>query len=453
MFDCTIEYRKGKKNGNADALSRMVDASELNQTEMDPNPITINAINIQNNLINADQLMDTDIKWLYDLKRSFKKEAPTLNSIRSDLNKERRSLFAQWNRIRISGKNLYREYNDNEGNIKFQYIVPKNQRLAILNAAHDHIYSGHLGHDKTVNRIIPKFYWPNSFKEIAAHVKSCISCQEIKTPNRYNEAPLQPIRPRKPGQVWTSDIMGPIKTTANGYSYILVICDHFSKWVEIYALKTISALEVSKCITNSICQHGIPEQILTDQGSNYMSELMAEVWELLDIHKTRTTPFHPECDGLSEKFNQTLRKMISAYVNESHSNWDENLNILAFAYNTSVHGSTGCTPFEITYGYKPKVPLDLMISEIELDLQLTPGEYAANLQATFDTAYKHVASNRDLKMDRAKINHDRQIRAANFEIHDQVKLINTTFDKTQTKKFKKKWVGPYKIVAKWETTT
>ena len=87
----------------------MVDASELNQTEMDPNPITINAINIQNNLINADQLTDTDIKWLYDLKRSFKKEAPTLNSIRSDLNKERRSLFAQWNRIRISGKNLYRE--------------------------------------------------------------------------------------------------------------------------------------------------------------------------------------------------------------------------------------------------------------------------------------------------------------------------------------------------------
>ena len=119
MFDCTIEYRKGKKNGNADALSRMVDASELNQTETDPNPITINAINIQNNLINADQLMDTDIKWLYDLKRSFKKEAPTLNSIRSDLNKERRSLFAQWNRIRISGKNLYREYNDNEDNIKF----------------------------------------------------------------------------------------------------------------------------------------------------------------------------------------------------------------------------------------------------------------------------------------------------------------------------------------------
>ena len=140
--------------------------------------------------------------------------------------------------------------------------------------------------------------------------------------------------------------------------------------------------------------------------------------------------------------------MISAYVNESHSNWDENLNILAFAYNTSVHGSTGCTPFEITYGYKPKVPLDLMISEIELDLQLTPGEYAANLQATFDTAYKHVASNRDLKMDRAKINHDRQIRAANFDIHDQVKLINTAIDKTQTKKFKKKWVGPYKIVAK-----
>jgi hypothetical protein len=78
-----------------------------------------------------------------------------------------------------------------------------------------------------------------------------------------------------------------------------------------------------------------------------MSELLSEVWELLDIYKKRTTPFHPEADGLSEKWNSTLKKMISAYVNEHHTNWDEHLNVLAFANNKSVHEATKCTPFEV----------------------------------------------------------------------------------------------------------
>ena len=175
---------------------------------------------------------------------------------------------------------------------------------------------------------------------------------------------------------------------------------------------------------------------------------MSEIWELLDVRRSRTTPFHPQCDGLSERFNQTLIRMIAAYVDEFHTNWDENLNILAFAYNTSTHASTKCTPFETLYGYKSKVPLDLMFKNVDIELTLTADEYAANLKNTFESAYKIVETNRDVKMNTAKINHDRVVRAANFNLNDQVKMIDHSIDRKKTKKFKKFWKGPYTIISK-----
>jgi hypothetical protein len=166
MFDLTIEYRKGTANANANALSRMTDASELkHDISSELNPVLINAIHIQNNLLSSTQMEDPDLKWFHALKLNHTDQPPTIDK-KDELNDERRSLFAQWNRIRVSGQNLFREYTDSELNIKFQYIVPKGQRRTILEAAHDNIWSGHLGYDKTLHRVIPKFYWQS-------HLGSC----------------------------------------------------------------------------------------------------------------------------------------------------------------------------------------------------------------------------------------------------------------------------------------
>ena len=97
------------------------------------------------------------------------------------------------------------------------------------------------------------------------------------------------LQPSKAFEIVTSDLMGPIHpVTKKGNKYILVICDHFTKWVEVYAMKTITAAEVAKKLMKTICQHGIMEQILTDQGTNFQAELMKELYELLDVHQTRT---------------------------------------------------------------------------------------------------------------------------------------------------------------------
>ena len=93
----------------------------------------------------------------------------------------------------------------------------------------------------------------------------------------------------------------------------------------------------------------MPEEIISDQGRNYESRIMEEVTELLDIHKKRTTPYHPQCDGQTERFNQTLLGMLRCFVEENAIDWDEWIPKLCLAYRTAVHKSTGKSPFELVW--------------------------------------------------------------------------------------------------------
>ena len=198
----------------------------------------------------------------------------------------------------------------------------------------------------------------------------------------------------------TTDILGPLERNEMGNKYILVVCDHFTKCAEAFPLKTMTAEEVASKLMLVICKHGVPDAILSDQGSNFQSYLIAELWELLDVHKLRTTPYHPECDGLSERFNRTLISMVSAFIDEKQDNWDKLLPMLTFAYNTAVHGTTKCTPFELIYGRKPKIPLDVICDEKKVNLQLTPEDYAENVSKVLEDIFKRVRQNTGVKMDK-----------------------------------------------------
>jgi hypothetical protein len=225
---------------------------------------------------------------------------------------------------------------------------------------------------------------------------------------------------------------------------VLVVCDHFSKYVEIFPLKTQTAEDVADCLLQFVCRHSMPETILSDQGTNFQSEMLADLYDLLDIHKVRTTPYHAQCDGMSERFNRTLQAMLKHYANEEANNWDLHIPLLQFAYNTEVHYSTKATPFEIIYGRKPTIPADVVFGHLEMDLLLQPESYAAEIQDGFKVAYEVVAANRDVRMDNNKLNSDRKVRGCKFEKDDLVWLLHDTL-KGVKRKFSKKWTGIYQI--------
>ena len=212
-----------------------------------------------------------------------------------------------------------------------QYIVPKHQRFEILENAHDIKTSGHLGINKTCDKIKDRFYWPSWENEVRKYILSCEICQKIKASAVNRLAPLQPILPTRPMQIITTDCMGPMPTSLNRNKYAIVIIDHFTKWVEVHAIKDTTTKTIAKIITKYVCRHGIPDQILSDQGTGYQGELLEQVYDFLDIHKTKTAAYHPECDGLSERFMRPLKAMISSYVQENQKDWDQNLDQTAFA--------------------------------------------------------------------------------------------------------------------------
>ena len=139
--------------------------------------------------------------------------------------------------------------------------------------------------------------------------------------------------------------------TARENQYIFVMSDHFTKWVEAVPMTNQRAKTVAKAFVDEVVtRHGVPSKLLTDQGRNFEADLMRQVFNLLDVKKLRTSPYHPQTDGQVKRLNRTLKQILTAYVNKDHSDWDVHLPLALFAYRNSVHFSSGVSPFKAVYG-------------------------------------------------------------------------------------------------------
>jgi hypothetical protein len=161
MFRFKIFYRKGIKNGNADALSRLPTEPEENETAEDDWPIVINIIVNEVEEQDVEQLLDPNLRWIFSAKIKAQEENKSTPTSLEFENRDQRSLFAQWNRIFIINGTLYRSWTSkvNQQNVLvFQYIVPTHKREEAMKLAHNHQCSGHLGRNKTEDRIQERFF-------------------------------------------------------------------------------------------------------------------------------------------------------------------------------------------------------------------------------------------------------------------------------------------------------
>ena len=132
------------------------------------------------------------------------------------------------------------------------------------------------------------------------------------------------------------DILGPLPLTDRGNKYVLVVGDYFTKWVEAYPMPNMEAGTVAELfVSRFVCQFGVPDVLHTDQGRNFESALLKEVCQLLGVVKTRTTPYHPQSDGLVERFNSTLLNLLSMAVSENERDWDLHIPMVMMAYRTT----------------------------------------------------------------------------------------------------------------------
>ena len=138
------------------------------------------------------------------------------------------------------------------------------------------------------------------------------------------------------------DILDVCDPTPDGYRYILVIADYFSKWTEAFPIKNKCADTVADILVEKIIlRFGMPLVIHSDQGREFENGLMTSLCALLGCTKTRTAPYHPESDGMIERFNRTCLMMLFMFINDRRDNWHELLQYVMHAYRTSFHESTG----------------------------------------------------------------------------------------------------------------
>lgn len=192
-------------------------------------------------------------------------------------------------------------------------------------------------------------------------------------------------------------VVGPLECSKSRNKYILVICDYATRYPESIPLQSIEAKKIADDLIKLLARVGIPKEIQTDQGSNFTSKLLTEIYKLLHIRGITTAPYHPQTDGMIECWNGTLKGMIRKFVDSDLRNWDQLLPYLLLAYGEVPQGSTEFSSFELLYGWKVRVPLDVM-KEMWSDSVLGPKSvvsYVINIR-------ERLASMRDLVKDNTK---------------------------------------------------
>ena len=215
-------------------------------------------------------------------------------------------------------------------------------------------------------------------------------CIAQKRPHRHLEAELQSIHATAPLELVTIDYLK-LEKGSNGNQYILLIVDHFTRYVQGFATKNKSGTTAArKLYGDFVLRFGFPSQILHDQGREFENNLFAELEKLSGVHKLRTTPYHPQTNGTVERMNQTVLSMLRTLPENNKSRWPESLDKLIYAYNCTTHDTTGFEPYYLLFGRRPKLPIDLMLGEDDGEL-VSHEEYAKRWEKQMREAYRIVA--------------------------------------------------------------
>ena len=345
---------------------------------------------------------------------------------------------------------IYRQVVYPSGERKMQLVVPAKYRDAVLRLGHCTTLGGHMGRAKTLARVQAHFYWPGIGQEVARFVRSCDVCQKTVDRGRIKPAPLQPLPIiDSPFERVAVDLVGPIEPRASdGSRYILTMIDFATRWPEAVPLRNIETSTVAEALMGIFCRIGVPKQILSDRGTQFTSAMMDEVLRLIACKGLRTTPYHPMCNGLCERFNQTLKKMLRRMTAEQPKEWPRFIAPLLFAYREAPQSSTRFSPFELVYGRTVRGPLQILRELWDDDVPdmevRTTYEYVIDLsdrlKETCNMAKEELVKAREVQ----KGYYDRKCRLRKFAAGDKCLVLLPTV----SNKLLAQWKGPYVVQEK-----
>ena len=452
-YNFVIKYRSGRKNADADGLSRC--REEENQTicpdafkaislsvqvTAESCPLieslavsetahsTASAEAVPEKLLQASGLSTKD--W-----RKAQAEDPTLNFIIQHLKKGSRKpasqiranptfdarYFKDWEKLYLCQDVLYRKGNVSHQEFQ-QLVVPLSLQGEIFRALHDDL--GHQGRDRTTSLIKQRFFWPGIDSFVKDKVRSCDRCIRRKTKAGIS-AELVNIVSTAPMEIVCVDYLS-LERSKGGFENVLVITDHFSRYAQAFPTKNQTARTTARVLFDQFIVHyGFPARIHSDQGQNFESKLIQELCLIAGVEKSHTTPYHAMGNGQVERFNQTLLQMLGTLEEYQKSDWKAHVPTLVHAYNATIHDSTGYSPYFLMYGRHPRLAIDAFLGLSPDALSATrQTEFVRKLQERLHFAYQTAQKSAQKSAAKHKANYDLNVRNSALKPGDRVLVRN-----------------------------
>jgi len=219
-----------------------------------------------------------------------------------------------------------------------QVLVPQSLGKDVLRAEHSSPLAAHPGGTRMYQTLRDHHYWPSLAADVFGWGAACPTCAKNQLMGTQSKAFMRLFPATEPSAAVAIDLLGPLPRTPEGYEYILVICDRFTKVTRAVPVRDITALDVLSAFLDTwVASYGLPDSVLSDDGPQFAAVLWQDVLKVLGIDTNYATPYHPQTVGQVERLNKTLVKQLRRYVSEHVVTCSRYLSPVVTAYNSQVH--------------------------------------------------------------------------------------------------------------------
>lgn len=297
-------------------------------------------------------------------------------------------------------------------NAYFRVWVPASLTKKIISLFHDDIGAGHLGRSKTYKKLEDRVFWNSMAKDVGAYIRNCEACSKAK-PSLYPPAPFSSYCPEGPWEVISVDIAGPYCKSSKQSTVLFILLDVFSKWVEIFPLRKAKAEYIIKCMKEVFHTFGVPRIVISDNGSQFVSNLYLDFCRLHGITPFHQSPYHANSNP-TERYVGTIKGLIRASISKV-KDWDKYVKEIAFALNSSVSESTKFTPAYLNFGRELRTSFDN-----KCNLPKSACKEIADLKERMITLHDLARDYITHSQDKNLIYKNRGTKERSFEIGDKV---------------------------------
>lgn len=437
-FNFKIDYRPGKAGGKPDALTRRSRdlPKEGDERLQHQSQVLIKPHNLQ---ISATASRDTDLDTLFATAyKADPKPKQILQQLQTGVQCSKHISLAHCSEI--DGKLLY---NDRVYVPAYSPLI-----LCLIQQNHDSPAAGHPGRSKTIELLQRQYYWPNLQKDVERYIRNCHPCQRSRT---SRHAPYSILRPLPvPHRAWEDVSMDFVVGLpwSDGFNAILVVTCRLTKMRHLISCRdTTTAKDLARLYIDNVFRlHGLPKSITSDRGSQFVFAFWKALCDSCKIEARFSTPFHPQTDGQTERFNAVMEQYLRCYVNYLQDDWAKWLSLAEFSANNQASETLGMSPFFANYGFDPTWQFDPINASPRgpLQDQYTTAELAKHMQ--------QITEHLRLEINRAQLRHEeaanrRRAPAPPFKIGDLV-WFNAQNIKTArpSRKLDYRRQGPFAIV-------